>query len=331
MAHRDIVVVGASAGGVETLTRLVRGFRPDLQAAVLVVLHMPPDVPSALAAILSRAGPLPAQQAEDGAPIKPGHIYVARPNHHLPVRNGRVQVAVGPRENSARPAVDVLFRSAARSYGARVVGIVLSGTLSDGAAGLALIKRRGGMALVQDPEEALFVGMPRSALAATAVDYCAPAAELAERVNNLVREDMNQRADRPAEDEHRQPQGVLPIPDGVVLRKAHGNASGITCPECQGSIWEIRDGESLRFECRVGHAYSPDTFVSEQGERVEAALWTAINTLHERAETFRRLARLYGDSNALTTRYEERATETTQQAEVLRTLLYTLVQDDDVG
>src|SRR5207237_4949585 len=144
----DMVVVGASAGGVGALMRLVSGLPGDFAAAVFVVLHLPPDAPSALATILDRAGPLPAYQAKDKQPIEAGCIYVARPNRHLVVRRGYMGLEAGPRENSARPSVDVLFRSAARAYGRRVVGVVLSGTLHDGALGLAAIKMRGGVTVV---------------------------------------------------------------------------------------------------------------------------------------------------------------------------------------
>jgi two-component system chemotaxis response regulator CheB len=171
-AGRDIVVVGASAGGVEALTRLVAGLPAHIPAAFIVVLHVPPDTPSALAAILARAGPVPAVQVEDRQPIEHGVIYVAPPDRHVVVEDGHLKLETGPRENGARPAIDVLFRSAARVYGRRVVGIILSGVLRDGAQGMAEIKLRGGATIVQDPEDALFEGMPRSALDASPVDYC---------------------------------------------------------------------------------------------------------------------------------------------------------------
>src|SRR5262249_2475817 len=186
LANRDIVVVGASAGGVEPLTKLVAGLPRDLPAAVFVVVHLPATTRSFLPNILSRAGALVAVHPEDGAPIRPGHVYVAPPNHHLLVEPGRMRLLAGPRVNRVRPAADPLFRSAARAYGERVTGGVLSGTQDDGAAGLAAIKERGGVAIVQDPADALFSGMPCSALERAPVDRCARAPELADVIMELV-------------------------------------------------------------------------------------------------------------------------------------------------
>jgi len=174
----DIVVVGASAGGVEALTSVVGGLPSDFGAAIFVVLHVPPAASSSLANILSRAGPLSATAARDREAIQAGRIYVAQPNQHLVLRPGQVGLESGPLENSTRPCVDVLFRSAAHAYGRRVVGVVLSGALQDGALGLAAIKLRHGVTIVQDPAEAMFAGMPQSALSTSEVDYCLTLAEI---------------------------------------------------------------------------------------------------------------------------------------------------------
>ncbi|MBV9358948.1 MAG: chemotaxis protein CheB, partial [Chloroflexi bacterium] len=317
-----MVVIGASAGGVEPLMRLVGGLSADLPAAVFVVLHMAPNWPSALPAILDRAGPLPAERAVDGESVEYGRIYVASPNQHLYVHRGHVRVAVGPRENGSRPAVDVLFRSASSSYGPRVIGVVLSGTLSDGSLGLAAVKLGGGTAIVQDPAEALFGGMPSSALEATDVDYCVPVADIAPIVERLARTSTEPRVSEGMNDNEHDTETTDRLEErveiGATEEKEPGNASGLTCPECHGSIWELRDGQSVRFECRVGHAYGADAFVEHQGERVEAALWTAVNTLEERASTCRRLAVLHKSSSSLARNYEDRAAHTLQQAQVLR-------------
>lgn len=178
--HRDVVVVGASAGGVEAISRLVKGLPGDLPAAVLVCLHVSSGSPSALPQILRRAGALPAEHAHDGAPVEHGHIYVAPPNQHLLLDGDRMTLSTGARENGHRPAVDPLFRSAARSMGPRVIGVILSGMLDDGAAGLWAVKSRGGLAVVQSPDDAAYAAMPANAIAATAVDRVLPVAEIAE-------------------------------------------------------------------------------------------------------------------------------------------------------
>ena len=324
----DIIVIGASAGGVEALTRVVGGLPADFSAAVFVVLHMPPDAPSALPTILDRAGPLPAVAAEHQQRIEPGYIYVARPNRHLVLRRGHIALEAGPRENSARPAVDVLFRSAARAYGRRTVGVVLSGTLRDGALGLAAIKLRGGVTIVQDPAEALFGGMPESALRTTEVDYCLPTAHIPRRLVELTqhtfeREPMSSQPPPPtihAADE----------PDGQFSPKLPNAASGLTCPECHGSLWELKESAGLRFECRIGHTYSVDALLAEQGEAVEAALWAAVNALQERAASFRRLAdsaSAHRNGGA----FGERAEQVERHAEALLNLLRGLIAHGQVG
>ena len=188
MPGHDIIVVGASAGGVEALTSLVRDLPPDLPAAVFVVLHFPPHATSMLPAILNRAGTLPAHHAEDGEAIAHGHIYVAPPDRHLLVEQGVVRVVADPRENGHRPAIDPLFRSAARAHGRRVAGVVLSGTLDDGTAGLQAVKTGGGVAIAQDPTEALYPGMPLSAVENVAVDRVLPVAAIAAYLVQLARE-----------------------------------------------------------------------------------------------------------------------------------------------
>jgi two-component system, chemotaxis family, protein-glutamate methylesterase/glutaminase len=187
-AHRDIVVVGASAGGVQALSRFVAGFPASFPGVVIVVQHLPAGAPTLLPAILSRAGALPAMPAEEGAPIQPGHIYVASPDlHHLTIEPGTMHLVFGPRENSVRPAADVLFRSAAHAYGRRVVGVILSGTGVDGTEGLKAIKAAGGLAMIQNPTEAGFAGMPRYAARFDDVDYVVPVGEMGTLLTELAK------------------------------------------------------------------------------------------------------------------------------------------------
>jgi two-component system chemotaxis response regulator CheB len=333
MAGRDVIAVGASAGGVEALIAFVAGLPAGLPAAVLVVLHVPPQGPSLLAEILSRRGPLPAAPAEDGEPLRHGRIYVARPNYHLLVQPGRVRVLAGPHENGLRPAIDPLFRSAARAYGARAVGVVLSGTGDDGAAGLLAIKRHGGAAVVQSPQDALFPGMPRSALAALQADACVPVAEIPALLDVLARTPVSE---APEDDNGGPPMtafqagagGADETVDGSRSAKRENAASGFSCPECHGSLWEAEDGEQLWFECRVGHRYSFESTLAEQARTVEASIWAAINVLEERAALLRKQSQRAAERGlpSLAQRCEAQAQDAEAHADSIRTSLLGLVQ-----
>lgn len=311
-SRHDVIVVGASAGGVEALADFVAGLPAGLPAAVLVVLHMPAYAHSVLPDILSRRGLLPAAQPQDGEIIRAGRIYVAVPDHHLLVRDGRILLTRGPTENNHRPAIDALFRSAARAYGPRVVGIVLTGTLDDGTAGLQAIKVRGGKALVQDPDEALFAGMPRSAIENVKVDAVLPVAALAETVAGLaghpaVQEKMlvTQYANEftaPNENAMLNEDAALDenaaLDEDVAVSemdldqlddRTEGRPSGFSCPDCHGVLWEISEGELVRYRCRVGHAFSPESLFASQSEGLEEALWAALRALEESAALAERL------------------------------------------
>jgi len=278
MPDRDIVVVGASAGGVEALTSLVRALPGDLPASVFVVLHLPATGSSALPDILSRAGRLPASHAKDGEPIEQRRIYVAPPDYHLLLRAGHVRATRGPRENGHRPAVDPLFRSAAFEYANRVVGVVLSGALDDGTAGLLAVKSRGGVAIVQHPEDALYPGMPHNAIEHVEVDHVLPAADIGETLGRLAAEPATDPAGAGSDD--MQTKVELEGFSMEAIEGGHpGRPSGFSCPDCNGVLWEIRDGGLVRFRCRVGHAWSPESLLTQQSESLEAALWVALRTL----------------------------------------------------
>jgi two-component system, chemotaxis family, protein-glutamate methylesterase/glutaminase len=242
--RRDLVVIGASAGGVEVLTRVVRGLPADLRAAICIVLHISPSGPSMLAHILGRAGPLPCRSARDGERLQPGVILVAPPDHHLAVEDGHVRLTVGPRENGHRPAIDVLFRSAAKALDGRVVGVVLSGTRDDGSAGLAVIKSSGGATIVQDPKEARYAGMPASAIANVAVDAIVPSELVASTIAAMVKGE-----DPPPGDSSDDPDPDPPDGERV---------SGV-CPECGGELTERAEAGVLQWESRVGHRHSAGT------------------------------------------------------------------------
>ena len=303
-----IVVVGASAGGVEALTRLAGALPRDLPAAVFVVLHLPPAGTSVLPSILTRAGGLPAIAAADGDAIEAGRIYVAPPDRHLLVGPGEVNLTQGPRENGHRPAVDPLFRTAALAYGERTVGVILSGALDDGAAGLALVAEHGGTTLVQDPADALAPGMPTAALARTRADHVAPAGEL----GALVAASAAARGvptGRPR---------LAPVPDPLAPADiADDEATGIACPDCGGSLWLAAEGGVPRFRCRTGHAYSEASLLSRQGSALETALWTALRSLEERVALLRRMSERAGSADAAR-RFAALATDVERQAEIIR-------------
>jgi two-component system chemotaxis response regulator CheB len=324
MPSRDVVVVGASAGGVEALRDLVRELPEDLAACVLVVLHLPASAYSVLPSILSRSGKLPAVAAEDGAPVAPGRILVAPPDRHLVIRDGHVMLGRGPKENGHRPAIDVLFRSAARWYGPRTVGVVLSGTLDDGAAGLRAIAERGGAAVVQDPETALYDGMPSAALRAVPTAFCAAGADLARTVVKLSQEPVADLPERPV-DRTLEMETDIPEMDEHALNDEDrpGVPAAMSCPDCSGAMFVLDEGSVLRYRCRVGHAWSPESLLAMQVEEAEGALWAAIRVLEEKAALHRELAdRAEKHHRGLGRDYHrERAQEAQESAATLRELL----------
>lgn len=338
-----MIVIAASAGGVEALSTLVAGLPPDFPAAVLVVVHFPAHATSMLPAILVRHGRLPALQPADGTALRPGVIYVAPPGQHMLVEGGRtVRLTRGPRENGHRPAADPLFRSAAVCCGSRVVGVVLSGNLDDGTAGLAAVARHGGVTVVQDPDDAMFSGMPRSAIAGVEeVDHVVPLAALAGLLVELVGSgpgggSENGRPDDAGDVEGDDLEGdVTEASDHVEAEIADldpaalqspdrpGVPSGFTCPECHGALWEIQEDNLVRYRCRVGHAYGAETLLAEQDESVEAALWAAFRALKERSAIARRmLDRMEERGSARSAEsFRQQVEEAERRADVIRRVL----------
>ncbi len=306
---RDLVVIGASVGGLEVLRQIAAGLPPEFPAAVCIVLHIAPEGPSALAPILGRAGPLPCHPARDGERLRIGEIVVAPPDRHLTVEDGRVRLTVGPRENGHRPAVDPLFRSAADAWGSRAIGVILSGTRDDGAAGLAAIKAAGGAAVVQDPEEALYAGMPASALAHVAVDAVAPADLIARTLVAMV----NGRGLPPDVDPPNPPKPSDPSGEQVTT----------ICPDCGGVLSERGVGGVTQWECRVGHRYSPESLADAQAEDVEAALWAAVRALEDRHALLLRMAGQAGDQgqNRSARGFRDRADAAGEHARAVRRVL----------
>jgi two-component system chemotaxis response regulator CheB len=288
MAKHDVIVIGASAGGVEAISRIVADLPRDIRASILVVLHISRGR-SLLPEILTRAGRLPASHPTDKEPLQYGHIYVAPPDHHLVVQPGAARVVHSASENGVRPAVDPLFRSAARAYGSRVIGVILTGTLDDGTAGTVAIKEAGGVTIAQDPEEAFAPGMPRSAIRTGAVDHVVALRDIALLLAALSEEEAPAGRGTGAQLTQMEPD-LAEMPLALRGEDRPGQPSVFTCPECHGTLWEADDGGVLRFRCRVGHVYSPDSMLSAQTDEVDRALWVALRTLEERAALAYRLA-----------------------------------------
>jgi two-component system chemotaxis response regulator CheB len=327
MAHHNIVVIGASAGGISALTALVQGLPESLPSALFVVVHVPPYADSRLPEILSRNGALPAVHATDGMPIRPGRIIIAPPDRHLLVRQGRVELSRGPRENHTRPAIDPLFRSAARVYGPRVVGVVLSGALYDGSQGLMAIKLRGGVAIVQDPREATIDSMPRTALKLVEADYVQSAAEIASVIIDLARTPVEERRGEPVT-ETDEPLTVVIADDFAeqALDERGEETTVYTCPDCGGVLWQHGEAARLSFRCHVGHAYAPEILLSQKADEYEAALWTSLRLLREKATLTRQLATRtrasrIGGNGKMAERIEEQAQLEEQHARSIQEML----------
>jgi two-component system chemotaxis response regulator CheB len=285
-------------------------------------MHLPDGVRSMLPAILERAGSLKASHAQNGVRFLPGHIYVAPPGLHLTLEHNRMRVSRGAREHGVRPAIDPLFRSAALTAGPRVIGVVLSGLLDDGTVGLREIKKAGGVAIVQEPSETPFPAMPESALAHVEVDYCLPSAEIGELLDNLVASADAADTGPPSGDatlEHE----VKELTMHEDEREHPGEPSPYSCPECGGVLWEIKDGEIMRFRCRVGHAYTSDTLTGDQALTVEHALWTALRALEEQAAVKRRVADRARRQGHMATadKFVQRVKALETQAQTVRDLL----------
>jgi len=325
MGARDVIVVGASAGGVQALISMVGGLPADLPAAVLVVLHIPPTGAGALPAILERAASLPVQTAIDGEDLRPGRVYVAPPDHHLLVAPGRVLLSRGPREGGHRPAVDPLFRSAADVYGPRVIGVVLSGALDDGTSGLAAIVERGGVAVVQDPADALHASMPLSAIENINVHHVVPATQLGALLAlqtqgaptvSVSAAGPPPPAGNPVDLPRLGPDSPGADPSPI--------PAGLSCPDCHGSLYEMHAGDVVHYRCRVGHAFGPKTLLTRQTDGFEAALWLALRTLEDKTALCRRMSRHAAERGAVRTaaRYAAAASAAEQAAYVIRDVLH---------
>jgi len=323
-----VVVVGGSAGAIQGFSKVLASLPPSFPAAVLVAIHLSPEMPSHLAQVLDCAGPLDATNPTDGERIEAGRVYVAPRDAHLVVEDGIVRLDHGPRENGFRPAVDPLFRTAAAAYGKRLVGVILSGVLDDGTAGLMAVKAAGGTTIVQEPNGALFPDMPRSALENVEVDHRLPLQEIGPVLSRIANGDRPPK--RPRSGKLSAGLRALEPAHGIAdAERRLGERSVVSCPECGGALWEQESGNALRFVCHVGHAFGTDSLPLLHSESVEKALWRATRMLGESAELHRRLAtraRTQGPSN-LVDRFERKATEAAEHGRVLRELMEATVRE----
>lgn len=323
MAAKNIIVIGASAGGFEALKKIVAGLPPDFAASVFVVWHMAADIRGVLPQVLNRAETVPAAHAVDNEMIAPNRIYVAPPDHHLLVERDRVRVARGPKENRFRPAVDPLFRSAAYAYGARVIGVVLSGALDDGTAGLWMIKQRGGLAVVQAPWDAEVPSMPENAMREVEIDYSVPAAEMADLLVRLSKEEAADDSEAKMEkDEKTEIEIGIAAEDDAFERNfmKFGTLTPFTCPDCHGVLFSLKDGVRSRFRCHTGHAFSADSLLTTVTENIEEGLWSAIRGVEESVMLLNHLGDHFAEINQtkLAALYFQKAKESQTRASFVR-------------
>ncbi len=319
---RDVIAIGCSAGGLEAMLKIVERLPRQLSASVFIVQHTSPDSPGYLAGILGGHGELPAKYPLDGDTFRPGHIYVAPPNHHMLLDpKHTIRVVAGPRENRSRPAIDPLFRSAALNYGSSVIGVILSGGLDDGVAGLRGIKMCGGTAVVQEPEDAIADSMPRQALRFVSVDHVATAGEIGPLLADLVMTEALPRApgDRVMVSSMK---AELNAAKGDLLANeltALGDPTLFTCPECHGAMVKLRDRGPIRFRCHTGHAFTEQNLLAELQKTTEEALWNSIRSLEESAMVQSHLAE-HAESDPKARKLKEGADRAHRHAREIRRL-----------
>lgn len=325
MAYAKVIVIGASAGGIEAISAVVSGLPGNLAAPVLVVVHISPSSVGYLPEIFRQQSALPARNASDGEIMENGIIYVAPPDLHMVVEgDGRIRTPRGPRENRSRPAIDPLFRSAALAFGPATIGIILSGALDDGVAGLRAIKLCGGTAIVQDPADALVASMPTNALRGVTVDYCAPARDVGKLIAALVA-DKTPKSPQPSPASLRR---ELELEAGFINETASsdevvqlGEPTLFTCPECHGTLLRLRGDNPVRFRCYTGHAFTADSLMADLHDATDQAVWNAVRTAQEGAMLLAHMAEHWEPVDPKTAEgYREMANAALRRADMLRAI-----------
>ena len=326
MRSRDIVVIGGSAGSIEALKVIIQDLPADFPGSIFIAVHVSADWPSLLAKLLSDTGPLTASNPLDREDIQRGRIYVAPPDHHLTIEDGKVRVIHGPRENRHRPAIDPLFRTAAREYGPRVVGVILSGLQDDGAAGLYAVKQRGGITIVQDPNDATWKDMGTRDIAPTLVELAnGQEVELA-MAKKKDKDSVSRKSNGKNQKQQNITSGGLERPDvneeTVYSDEGEGIPSVFACPECHGVLWEMKDEKMVRFRCRVGHSYGTESLTKELSMASESALWAAVRALEEKAALQRRVAEGMRMGHSISSRLLDQSSADAANAHLIRDMIF---------
>jgi two-component system chemotaxis response regulator CheB len=318
----DIIVIGGSLGSIESLRELATGLPKTISASLFVTVHLLPYANSRLPRLLSMWGDLPAKHPKDREVIAAGKIYVAPPDHHLLVGSGFCRVVKGLKENNTRPAIDPLFRTAAVSYGPRVVAVLLSGMLDDGTSGAAAVRARGGLVVVQDPADALCPDMPANAIRSAEVDYTRPVSKIAPLLVELARTPVNETKGSRAmpEDLEYEANVAQWDVDALQSHKRPGTPSPFVCPNCKGDLWEIQQEGLFHFRCRIGHAFSPLALLASQAEALDDTLNEAFRALKEKAHMEARMAKRVDAADY----HEKQAQDNDQHASVIREMLLKL-------
>jgi two-component system, chemotaxis family, protein-glutamate methylesterase/glutaminase len=287
-----IVVAGASAGGLGAFVSLIRQLPEDFPAPLLLVQHISADASgNILLDALNKCGTLKCLHAANGLQIRPGHVYLALSDHHIMVeKNGELLITKGAQENRYRPAIDPLFRSAAVAFGNKVTGILLTGYLDDGTAGLIAIQRCGGTCIIQDPKDAEYPDMPNNALNQLQVDYCVPIAEMGALLTKLITKKSHRQKSIP-NDITKEAKIAERVLSDVAAVNSLGEQVPFNCPGCGGVLWKMNKGPSLRYRCHTGHSYTAAILLAEQTKKIEETMWTALRMFEERRNLLTTIAK----------------------------------------
>ncbi|WP_018948255.1 chemotaxis protein CheB [Thioalkalivibrio sp. ALMg11] len=320
-----VIVIGASAGGMAALKKLAAQFPKDFPAPIFIVTHMSADTTGeALVKVLNESSSLACVQAHDQQTFESGTIYLAPSDQHMLVAKGKIRITKGARENRSRPAIDPLFRSAAVAYGNGVIGVILTGYLDDGTSGMMAIKRCGGVCIAQDPEDAAYPDMPQSVIANVGADHCLPIAGMGALLSDLLRRELPERGEVPEDImiEARIAERVLSDLPSV---EALGDQVPYNCPDCGGVLWQIEEGDILRYRCHTGHAFTSSVLLTQQNERIEETLWVALRMFEERQNLLVTMSK--NESKRATSSVSQRAKDSQVHIDRIRAMLKATDQD----